>query len=269
MTLLYSFSGSGLNLSLLFQWAWPKFIFLTYRLVVAAYTLTVLVYSVIEASFTKRRHPWIAYFTYWSYVVITTHLLLSAAIAAAYFNRGRCCPRERPELEVEPTRMYDIASEAAVHSAAVEPVVGLRWHFRLDWILFDVASNTAILVTSVYFIAMYPNIEHLKTMSANDANFHLMNSVVMALELVVTAIPVRLLHYIYPLAFCLLYTVFSAVYWAVDHENTLYPGVLDWNNAPMAGVMVLITSVFLIPCNSAINFLAYQLRLSIHRKLNK
>lgn len=98
-------------------------------------------------------------------------------------------------------------------------------------------------------------------------HLHLLNSIVILLEMALSAIPVRLLHGLYPLIFGLIYVIFSAIYWAMDHENVLYPNVLDWNQPGMTVIVTLGLAIVIVPLLQLFLFGLYNLRLKIYKRI--
>jgi len=69
---------------------------------------------------------------------------------------------------------------------------------------------------------------------------------------------------VYVWLYGLAYLIFSTIYWAVDHSNVMYPGVLDWNVPITTAVVILVLFVIGIPLVQFILFNIYQLRLYIY-----
>lgn len=235
--------------------------FLIYRLCLATYCVVIIILSITGFDGNSDGKKWIIFLTHWGYTVITFHFVL-AAIIAVLFSRGRpCCEHTRLPKLINPRQ------NAAVSPNQRNLQSSPKWYMKLDWVLFVLALVLAPVITMVYFIALYPQ-RHQSGMTIPDINLHLMNSVVMALDLAVNAIPIRLLHWIYPLLFGLVYMIFSLLFWAADHNNIIY-SVLNWNHPVSASVMCLFLGFVLMPILVLIFFLGYHLRLYVHRKTCK
>lgn len=133
---------------------------------------------------------------------------------------------------------------------------------KLSWFLFSVATTAAVMVTVVFFAGVFPRL-HMYHLSVIDINAHVMNTVLVILEFTISAFPVRLLHVVYVMCYGLAYVIFSVIYWAVDHSNVMYPGVLDWNSPKTTAVVIVILTFVGIPLLQFILFGIYQLRLYI------
>lgn len=146
-----------------------------------------------------------------------------------------------------------------------------KWYMKLSWFLFDIVCVASILVTFSYFIALYPAkkaIDKNASISIEDFNVHGINSVIIFLEVLIAAYPVRLLHAIYPMTYGLAYIIFNLSYWSDDPENNiLYPGVLDWNRPGWALLVVLLLAFVGIPFLQFVNFGLYHLKLFIYKRI--
>ena len=94
----------------------------------------------------------------------------------------------------------------------------------------------------------------------------MLNSVLVLIELVVAAFPVRLLHVVWVWLYGTVYVAFSAVYWVVDHTNTMYPGVLDWNVTRVTVPVLALLAIIGAPLLQFILFAVYRLRLAVYRR---
>lgn len=225
-----------------FQWPVPRLVFVVYRLVVAAYAVSITCISIVEFNHDKWKYPWPVWLTNWSYFMLACHLLCSAVVAVfSFYDRPSVLPSEPLFRRVLP------------------------FYIKLSWFLFVVASSAAFLVTIVFFTAIYPGMQ-ITYLSKDDIHLHVMNSVLVVFELAVSAIPVRILHVVYVIAYGALYVAFSAIYWAFDHSRVMYPGVLDWNHPLITIVIMLVLSLVGFPILQCLLFAAYRLRLCVYNR---
>ena len=218
-------------------------LFVAYRLLVAAYTVTMTFVSM--RLHTNPMLPWPVWLTNWSYLLLTCHLLCAAVIVLL-----RTCFDQ-----LQPTVPYSVLS--ASRSSSVPR------YMKLSWFLFTVACPAAIGVTSVYFAAVFPQ-RHRDYLNAEDINLHVMNTMLVVLEYTLSAFPVRLLHLVYLWCYASAYVIFSAIYWAFDHSRVMYPGVLDWNTPARTGVVLAVLAFVGLPMLQFILFGVYQLRKYIY-----
>ena len=89
----------------------------------------------------------------------------------------------------------------------------------------------------------------------------------MVLDNFVAAIPVRLLHIIYPMIYGLVYVAWSVIYFYMDPENNvLYVKLLDWNYPEITIPVILGVLFLMMPLIQLFWFGCYRLRLTIFQK---
>jgi len=216
-------------------------LFVVYRLLVAAYAVSITITStLLHPSFLL---PWPVWLTNWTFLLLTCHLLCAAVIVLL----NTCFEQRQPTL----LSAYETTS--------------VPCYMKLSWFLFSVGTTAAVMVTVVFFAGVFPQL-HMYRLSAIDINAHVMNTVLVILELTISAFPVRLLHVVYVQCYGLAYVIFSIIYWSIDHSHVMYPGVLDWNS-PKTTVVVIVVLMFVgIPFLQFILFTIYQLRLYIYAR---
>ena len=149
----------------------------------------------------------------------------------------------------------------------------LRWHMKLFWALFNLIASSALVITVIYFCIFYPYLQGLGYyLQAMDLNLHGINTFIVLLEMIVCAIPIRILHFVYPLLFGCTYAIFSFVYqisYDFEDERILYPTVLDWRSPGTTIAIIVILSLVVLPIVQMIFYAFYRLRLLIYERLYK
>ena len=94
-------------------------------------------------------------------------------------------------------------------------------------------------------------------MDGINANTHLVNGIVAVVEVWISGVPVQLLHFIYPMIYAAVYSVFTGIYFAAS-GNIIYDNVLDYGEGLglAVGVVVGVTLVF-IPLMHLIFYFQY------------
>lgn len=214
---------------------------MVYRLLAAAYAVAITFVSiVVHPSYLL---PWPVWLTNWSFLLLTCHLLCAAVIVLL----DTCCGQRQPPLPLTPGSTF------------------VPCYMKFSWFLFCIATPAAVIVSVVYFASVFPNY-HRNYLNFEDANLHLMNSVLVVLEFTLAAFPFRLLHIVYVYCYGLAYVVFSVIYWAFDNSNVLYPRVLDWNHPVSTIIVMVVLFVVGFPLMQLILFGIYQLRKSIYTR---
>lgn len=129
---------------------------------------------------------------------------------------------------------------------------------KASWVIFTIAANIAPLVTALYWCFDYVPGQYL---DASNVNAHAVNSVLMFIDVMISNVPFRIFHAIYPMLYGLIYTLFTIVYWAaggLNHKNQkqIY-AILDYENN--AGLAVLMAAMFLLLAVPISQFLLYGL----------
>ncbi len=226
------------------------------------YALTILLLSILRHNTSgKIPYIWPVYLTNWSFTMLTAHLVLAMGITLLQnVDRGRCCQRSSLRSSIH---SFSPDSEREAEISAI-PQSPLPRYIQLDWVLFNISSTACLMVTIVYFTALYPQMFPHGGLPFGDASLHISNSILMLLEYVLSAMPLNLLHFIYGLIYGLIYTLFSIIFWAVDHSHVIYPKVLDWNHPWVTLGIVLGLGIVLVPGLQILYFCLYRLRLCVY-----
>ena len=98
-----------------------------------------------------------------------------------------------------------------------------------------------------------------------------MNSMIMIIDIFITAVPVRWLHFFHAFIYGVIYLIFSVIYWAAGGTDPagnpfIYP-VLDWGGNPgqAAGLSVGL-AVIGLPLFHTFVYGLYRLRLVIYKR---
>ncbi|XP_038058688.1 protein rolling stone-like [Patiria miniata] len=196
-------------------WPWVHYPFVLYRIVIALYMLGMLLATTI-GQIQQIGGQTFLYLTNLALIVVAVYLLVGAFIAWL---------------------------DGVILRSRNHEVMGIR--HRIHWFLFSITININLIVTIVYWSLLYS--PSYNGPSFFDFNVHATPAIISTLDLFVTAIPVRLLHFVYPLVFGIAYVVMTVIFWAAGGRTAygpIYP-ILDYTNDPglaagvICGVMVL------------------------------
>lgn len=101
----------------------------------------------------------------------------------------------------------------------------LCWYYTLIWLVHTTALDGSIIITITYYALLTP------VFSSTSINNHLINTVIMLIDLFVIAVPVRLYHFVYMSLYALTYTIFSLILFGTGYNTAIY-GPLDWEMGP-------------------------------------
>lgn len=278
-----------------FQWKWHPAIYITYRIIVASYSVACFLALMLTAGSARS----FAYLTIWTYLILCLYQIsaLFSCIFCHIFKRGisgtvptgailmksSITSGQATELALQnpsysddstklPSRKGSGISNGYTESEAVKasnskqtpaPKDRTVWYMKLTWLLASILYVFGFVVTVVYFAAV-----HQGGTNIHDLNVHAFNTVQILIDIAIVARPVRLLHVIYPILYGLCYIIFSVIFWFQDKENNvLYPNVIDWNHPGTTAVVVTILAIVGIPIVHLALFGLYQLRLYIYKRI--
>lgn len=276
-----------------FQWRLPVGVILGYRFILAAYCIVWLIYTASYADnilVGNNYVPWQAFLTNWTYFTLTLYLTLHFVACIVYVcNRGgNCCSHPSVEhhcglfheLHVEPSlwvshgyepRDYEFVQgspnsddEGSQSSADFSISILLK----VVWLLYNIASCSCVMVTILFWIFLWPYMEVDGFAFLLNFQLHAVTSIIIILEHIVSAVPIRLYHYIYTFIFGAIYIIFSLIYYAVD-KVVIYPVMLDWGKPVTPVVVSLVSSLVVGPLAHLFFFGIYKFKLYIYSKLNQ
>lgn len=269
------------------RWNWHPLVFFIYRIAVATYVTVFFVTTFILLA-QNGDFSFMAYLTLWTYLILTLYFLFSA-IDVVYSkckgdtgNQQTGCRSSKIGLQTKEgyNNIAFVESNSKLNVTAVKngypgetmPEYGealpgdihiasdeISGFTKVCWLLGNITHVFAIVVTAVYFTALFPLIGYT---NCTDINLHGVNTFLVIVDTCLSARPVRLLHVIHPVLYGACYLVFSAVYWSFDHVNhVLYPGVLDWNYPGTTAIWVVCLTLVGIPLLQLAHFGAHRLKI--------
>ncbi len=140
--------------------------------------------------------------------------------------------------------------------------------YRISWILWSTVANGAPIVSIVYFSALYPQIYHPGEFpNYIDFNFHGINSLIILLELLISALPIRILHFIFVIIWGTAYLIMSLFIYFFYNKKPIYPKVLDWNHPGSTAIIVCGLLFLCAPLMQCTLFAMYRLRVKLFKWL--
>lgn len=225
-----------------FQWQStrkPSVKYSIYRWILASYFNFVLVLSIITAEGCKQLDFYAIYLTNWNVMLNAFSTLFGALLVSFYY-------KNRTKLEEH----------------------GMTKTLKFYWLLATLSTVISITLSCVYWPLIYTG----RDKGVNDSLTHAGNAIVFLADIFINAHPPRYGHFVYPLAFGVVYAfLFSLPYTLLggtdrDYNNFIY-SVLDWkNNTKAALTFAAATIVFLTFMHFFLTFLA-STRVYLHRKL--
>lgn len=260
---------------------------LLYRTIFAVFCCGWLIGSVI---YSRDRGPkWLIYLSNWSFFFVTLYFICATIVTAIHYRKQRHDPRNRVENDVKdlasretshngympsfPIDTRDDAGDVA-HDADDEEasrVFPMAWFHEALWVIYNIAAVAALLVTLTYWALLFRLVNNLRALTVV---VHGVNSVLMIGDTMLSSIPVRLFHVIYPMFYSIIYIVFTVIYWAVGGTSYfdrpyIYPQT-DYTGRPVLSTVSQV-SLFVVglPLCQSVLFGFYMLRVWIKTKCGK
>ncbi|KAH8308136.1 hypothetical protein KR059_006930, partial [Drosophila kikkawai] len=150
------------------------------------------------------------------------------------------------------------------------------WAIKCYWACFWITLCTEHVVTFAYWALIYPSARVRKNPTCVSILYniwtHALPLIVLTVDNFVVAQPARLLHFVYPVGFCLIYLGFTIIYYlagGVDFKGrtTIYK-FLNYSKPAKAAVVSTIVLCFLVVC-SIFQYGVYRLRTRLARRFGK
>ncbi|XP_013393890.1 protein rolling stone [Lingula anatina] len=222
--------------------------YVIYRVIWALFHVTWIILSgVIPYSWYSsepNRVKWFIYLTNWSYLILTVSAIMQAAVAINHYVERR------------------------KHGGV--PYPAMTWYLKMAWVIYNISSNAAIVVTALFWGLIFP--AYLATgteLHYIDVGTHGGNTLYVLIDIFITATPVRIYHFLHPFLFGATFLVFSAIYDVTNGTNALDKeyiySVLDWtSNAGSAAMYAVLVALVAIPLVQCVLYGLYRLRTALY-----
>ena len=259
-----------------------------YRIAIFSYAFIWLILHADSRS-SVEGSLWLIQMTNLSYTLFVIALgsmaILCSVYAILYFVRQEVLVRFIPKKDFPEARIYKQDN--------------IPWYVKIVWLVYVTALPSNFLVVFGYWILVYnpcdddSSMQINQTLSQNDsssqmpnttastvncanldaANFHvhLINGLLILIDLFVSRIPYQLLHFFYPCIFTFCYSLFTIFYWLGGGTNRfgnpyVYT-IINYSNRPATAFVfaILLTISPLLMC--LIIFPLSWLRDCIYRRI--
>ncbi|KAI8487092.1 hypothetical protein Bbelb_351620 [Branchiostoma belcheri] len=170
-------------------------VFVLYRVLAAGFWGSFNVWSLFNAV-AEKRWLWFAQATHWGMTLLTAHLVYSAALAWKHWYCSLAEDNTSTQTSMQQPKTTDDGCK-------------LTGYEKTAWILFNLSSSPSFCVTLVYLTLIDTPRYFVGYME------HIVNSVLVIFDIVLSGIPVKMSHFVYPCFLRATYVVFSVVYWAL------------------------------------------------------
>uniref|UniRef100_T1JA59 TNFR-Cys domain-containing protein n=1 Tax=Strigamia maritima TaxID=126957 RepID=T1JA59_STRMM len=200
-------------------------LYLIYRMFIIVYTILVWMYAIINL----QKFAFI-YLTIWSYTILTLNCFVRGFATSRYFDW----------MKIEDA-LENNENTASNPRPQVDEPRALPWLLQFSWLLTNIATPIGICVTVTFWAILYPA-QH-KYANMENIQLHAVNSVVLLIDFLLVAAPIRMIHIYQPIVFGCAYVSFNAIYWVfggLNHlgEKAIYP-ITSWDKPVQTGLAIL------------------------------
>ena len=206
---------------------------MAYRLIVALYFFGWLVVSG-EAS---GGPSYLIFLTNWGFVTYNIYTIIAAASTLTKYITVHFISPPSPH-EFSRSREFEVKKPSGCCGYSDNK---LSWYQMIHWVFFILGTEVAVLVMLLYWILLYTG----SSVDGINANTHLVNGLVAIIDLLITGVPIRILHVIYPLIFGTAYSIFVGIYFVASGES-VYGRITDFENNPGGAVGILVAVVLVV-----------------------
>lgn len=188
------------------------------------------------------------FLTNWIFFAWTLYCLWSSVSVTITFIQVFACKKQLEDIDGGGPCNYELLIEERPAGCCGFAGNNIYWHQRILWVLYSAAVHTSIYVVILYWALLYNPNADFNYWSFGNLVTHLVTGVLAIIEIYLTGIPTRLLHFIYPCLFAVTWLVFSGIYYGAGGTNVsgrryIY-SVLDYMNSPGAAAALGLVAVF-------------------------
>ena len=240
------------------KWQW---IYLVFRWFMAAYFFGWLIPSGLYDD--NGGVKYFIFLTNWCYLMWNFYLIISAIsvtikVSLVYCRGEQSGATSTQALLEHPKPYIDIDKPVGCCGRSSDAT---SWYQKLQWVFFYLGAEMAVIVAILYWALIYDG----GRVDGVNVNTHLVNGIVALIDIFFSGIPVRILHFIYGVAFGATYIIFTGIYYAADGTNVrgdpyIYD-VIDYGNNPGSATGWVLAVVFIfLPLVHLVVFGLYTVR---------
>ncbi|XP_066917619.1 protein rolling stone-like isoform X1 [Clytia hemisphaerica] len=192
------------------------------RLLFALYALAILIHSAVAF----HTQYWAIFLTQWGHVVSTIYLCTGSALSIYYtFQKSNIIVSNKADFELS-SPVTDMHDKVVFREISVSNMVPKKVCFF--WLVANMSYVIGGLIIILYWGFVHQD-HFLDGADAEFANINLHGVVygLVVIDFLLSGIPIRILHGVYPVLFGLTYGVFSAIF-TLSTKRAIYP-VLKWH----------------------------------------
>lgn len=245
-------------------------VFVVYRLMIAAYNLTWLIYNI----YLKGAKLFI-YITNWSYTLFVVYFTIATILSC--IEKCNDLKKEQGSASGESDKeMLEDGIEMKIYDVDDDPVTTdgekdvLGFGHKLLWFLHTISATGGLWVTVGYWGVPFED----GKIDVNNLTKEVFSSVFMLMDTSLSLIPVRFVHFVYAFMYLAVYLLFSVVYWKLGGTNIegkpyIYK-VLNYDDfKAITGVLLVVLLIVGVPLLHLFVFGITKFRDYLHTKYHE
>ena len=235
------------DISCFFQWSGKQLGFVIYRGIVFVYSLAYICYAFL---FVYTINDFI-------YLSVLTYILQILFFGMGYF--------------IAFAKLDFVGKNINLQLRPKSDVSRLPWYMSVFWLLSDICQTVPFIITILYFTFVKKSSFHIDgPLSFSAINLHIVNSIIILIDIAVSARPHNLLHFVYVELYALVYVIFMIIFWLVDPQsNIIYESYTDFSHPLRPILYIIIVMTLVIPITQILVFALVSFRLYIYSKIVK
>ncbi|XP_041361507.1 protein rolling stone-like isoform X2 [Gigantopelta aegis] len=137
----------------------------------------------------------------------------------------------------------------------------MPWYLKADWVIHNIAGPAAFSISLMYWTLLYTPGQSFEGFRILSFLSHGINSIYAFINIIVSGIPTRILHFYQPLIYAITYVIFTVVYHAAgganDKDEPYIYLPLDWSAPNKAGPVALGAIVLGLAMHLFVYFIAF------------
>lgn len=245
-------------------------VFVVYRLMIAAYNLTWLIYNI----YLKGAKMFI-YISNWSYTLFVVYFTIATILSCIekcndlkkeLDSASGESDKETPEDGIE-MKIYDVDDDPVTTDGERD---ALAFGHKLLWFLHTISATGGLWVTVGYWGVSFED----GKVDADNLTKEVFSSVFVLMDTCLSLIPVRVVHFVYALLYLAVYLLFSVVYWKLGGTNIegkpyIYK-VLNYDDfKAITGVVLVVLLIVGVPLLHLFVFGITKFRDYLHTKYHE
>lgn len=221
-------------------------IYLVWRIFWALYHVAWIIVSGVRADLWAGEDrtqyvKWFIFLTDWAYFMLTLSTLVDACVV-----------------------IYVFVFRRDIRKGITDQ---LPWYLRAEWCLYNMGNVISVTTSIAYWSIVYNGSQPITSV---DIATHLLNAIYVVINISVTGMPMRILHFWFSLLFGLVYSLFTLFYHfagGTNHNGNpyVYPAI-NWRNPGKAVMYCVIVTFVAVPIVHLFLFGINCLKLYFYRR---